>query len=192
MKRKLFSRVIPALLTVAMLLTSAYATSYQSTDVAIGSSNQVTMVGEIAPTIMSVTMPSYVPFNIARSIEGENKVVSPRITMVNKSSVPVTLDVVYTSVDLSRLQGTSWSNNGQSISDNQIAIGFQLETIANQAPTSLAGTKWLQANVEQKLNITSMGAFGSSTMYVVGALGNAVPENTTFTVTPTFVVSLVQ
>ena len=160
MKRKLFSRVIPALLTVAMLLTSAYATSYQSTDVAIGSSNQVTMVGEIAPTIMSVTMPSYVPFNIARSIEGENKVVSPRITMVNKSSVPVTLDVVYTSVDLSRLQGTSWSNNGQSISDNQIAIGFQLETIANQAPTSLAGTKWLQANVEQKLNITSMGAFG--------------------------------
>ena len=34
----------------------------------------------------------------------------------------------------------------------------------------------------------SLNAYGNSTMYVVGTLGAAVPENNSFSVIPTFVV----
>lgn len=66
-------------MVLALFMTSALATntdmaaftgSYQSEDVAIGSSNEVTMVGEVKPTIMSVTMPTYVPFDVSRSVKG--------------------------------------------------------------------------------------------------------------------------
>ena len=187
--KKLFFSILPVMLVAALLITSAYAAgpdgavpyaagAYQSEDVPIGSSNEVLMVGTVEPTIMSVTMPTYVPFHIARSVQGENKVISPRITVTNNSSVPVSLDVIYTSVDLSKLQGTTW-NNGQYVGENQIAIGFQLETLTNQMPTSFDGTKWLWANTQQDLNVMSLGAYDNSTMYVVGTLGSGVPENNT-------------
>lgn len=107
--------------------------------------------------------------------------------MTNNSSVPVSLDVVYTVVDLSKLQGTTWNYDGN-VGDNQIAVGFQTETTSEQAPTSLSGTRWLVDNTAQNTNIASMGALESATLYVVGTLGKAVPENNSFTVTPTFVV----
>ena len=196
--KKLFFSILPVMLVAALLMTSAYAAgpdgavpyaagAYQSEEVPIGSSNEVLMVGTVEPTIMSVTMPTYVPFHIARSVQGENKVISPRITVTNNSSVPVSLDVIYTSVDLSKLQGTTW-NNGQYVGENQIAIGFQLETLTNQMPTSFDGTKWLWANTQQDLNVMSLGAYDNSTMYVVGTLGSGVPENNTFSVIPTFIV----
>ncbi|MCI8815816.1 MAG: hypothetical protein HFF15_03180 [Angelakisella sp.] len=196
--KKLFFSILPVMLVAALFMTSAYAAgpdgavpyaagAYQSEDVPIGSSNEVLMVGTVEPTIMSVTMPTYVPFHIARSVQGENKVISPRITVTNNSSVPVSLDVIYTSVDLSKLQGTTW-NNGQYVGENQIAIGFQLETLTNQMPTSFDGTKWLWANTQQDLNVMSLGAYDNSTMYVVGTLGSGVPENNTFSVIPTFIV----
>lgn len=197
MKRRLVFSILLAALMIAQVITSAYAAgsdgivtyaaSYQDEDIPIGSSSQVLMVGEIEPTIMSVTLPTYVPFHISRSVEGENKVISPRITVTNNSSIPVSLDVVYTTVDLSKLQGTTWCN-GPDVGENQVAIGFQLETLTNQMPTSLSGTKWLFSNVEQNINIMSLSAYDNGTMYVVGALGNAVPENNTFSVIPTFVV----
>ena len=196
--KKLFFSILQVMLVAALFMTSAYAAgpdgavpyaagAYQSEDVPIGSSNEVLMVGTVEPTIMSVTMPTYVPFHIARSVQGENKVISPRITVTNNSSVPVSLDVIYTSVDLSKLQGTTW-NNGQYVGENQIAIGFQLETLTNQMPTSFDGTKWLWANTQQDLNVMSLGAYDNSTMYVVGTLGSGVPENNTFSVIPTFIV----
>ena len=133
------------------------------------------------------TMPTYVPFDISRSVQGDNKVVSPRITITNNSSVPVSVDVTYTAVDLSKLPGTTWSDSG-SVEGNQIAIGFQAETASEQLPTTLSGTRWLVANNAQNTTIASMGALESASVYVVGTLGNAVPENNSFTVTPTFVV----
>ena len=196
MKKSIITRVLPIILVLAVFMTSAFAVntdlaaftgSYQSTDVPIGSSNQVTMVGEVQPTIMSVTMPTYVPFDISRSVQGDNKVVSPRITITNNSSVPVSVDVTYTAVDLSKLPGTTWSDSG-SVEGNQIAIGFQAETASEQMPTTLSGTRWLVANNAQNTTIASMGALESASVYVVGTLGNAVPENNSFTVTPTFVV----
>ena len=54
MTKKIISRVLPIIMVFALFMTSALATnadmaeftgSYQSEDVAIGSSNEVTMVG---------------------------------------------------------------------------------------------------------------------------------------------------
>ncbi|MCI9508910.1 MAG: hypothetical protein HFF10_04095 [Angelakisella sp.] len=191
MKTKSIFRLLPILLIGALLVTSAYGADLpigaSNMDIPIGASGDMVMVGTVEPTIMSVTMPTYVPFHIARAVQGDNKVISPRITVTNNSSVPVSLEVSYTRVDLSKLPGTTW-NNGQYVGNNQIAIGFQPETTVNQMPTSLAGTKWLQANVFQNVNVMSLRAYGESTMYVVGTLGSAVPENNTFSVIPTFVV----
>ncbi len=187
-QKKLFSFLVVALATT-LLMVNAYAVgSYQDKNLPLGSSSEVLMVGEIEPTIMSVTIPSYVPFHISRSIEGDNKIISPRVTITSHSGVPVSVDVAYTDVNLSGLKGTSWSN-GPNVGTNQIAVGFQPETLSNQLPTSLDGTKWLLANTAQSLNLTNLNPYGSSTLYVVGTLGSSVPEDSSFTVTPTFVVS---
>ena len=196
-KKKIVLGILPALLIAALFMTNAYAddsdgiaayaATYQDEDIPIGSSSQVMMVGEVEPTIMSVTMPTYVPFHIGRSVQGDNKVISPRITVTNHSSIPVSLDVVYTAIDLSKLPGTTWCP-GPDVGENQVAVGFQMETFANQTPTSLEGTKWLLENAAQDINVMSLGAYDSSVMYVVGTLGSAVPENTSFSVIPTFVV----
>ena len=187
MKRKL-SVILAAIMAVSLFVTAAYAyNGYQSGDVPIGSSNEVLMVGTVVPSVMSVTIPSYVPFHVSRAIEGDNKVISPRITVTNNSSVPVSMEVAYTSVDLSKLQDTVWGI-GPSVASNEIAIGFQPEMLANQMPTTLNQTTWLQANVQQNVSIMSLNPYGSSSMYVVGTLGSAVPENNSFSVIPTFVV----
>ena len=189
MKHRKVFRFIATVLAAAMLMVTAYAAdNYQSKDLPVGSSSEVLMVGQIEPTVMSVTVPSYVPFHISRSIGGDNKVISPRITISSHSGVPVNVNVAYTSVDLSNLAGTSWSNSGN-VGSNQIAIGFQTETTVNQMPTSLSQTKWLAANSWQNLNIATLTPYGSSATYVVGTLGSSVPENSTFTVTPLLIVS---
>ncbi len=187
MKRKL-SIILAVAMAASLFVTAAYASSsYQSGDVPIGSSNEVLMVGTVVPSVMSVTMPTYVPFHVSRTIKGDNKVISPRITVTNNSSVPVNLDVSYTSVDLSKLPGAAWGI-GPNVAPNEIAIGFQQETLVNQMPTTFNQTSWLLANTEQNVNVMSLNAYGSNTMYVVGTLGEAVPENNSFSVIPTFVV----
>lgn len=191
MKLKMVFRILPVVLLAALLVTSAYGADLpigaSSMDIPIGTSGDMVMVGTVEPTIMSVTMPTYVPFHIARAVQGDNKVISPRITVTNNSNVPVSLDVAYTTVDLSKLQGAAWGI-GPDVAPNEIAIGLQLETLANQMPTTLSQTTWLQANVQQNASIMSLNAYGNSTMYVVGTLGAAVPENNSFSVIPTFVV----
>ena len=87
------------------------------------------------------------PFHVSRTIEGDNKVISPRITVTNNSSVSVALDMTYTLVDLSKLPGAAWGI-GPNVASNEIAIGFQPETLANQMPTAFNQTTWLQANTQ--------------------------------------------
>ena len=189
MKQKRFFSFLAVVLAAVLFAANAFAAgSYQDKDLPLGSSSEVLMVGEIEPTVMSVTVPSYVPFHISRSVEGENKVISPRVTVTSHSGVSVNIDVAYTTVNLSGLKGTTWSD-GQNVGENQIAIGFQPEILANQLPTTLSQTKWLQANAPQYLTLTRLNPYGSSTLYVVGTLGAAVPEDSSFTVTPIFVVS---
>lgn len=190
MKRTHIRGLLLVALAVALLLTTAYAANgYKTSNVPIGSSSEVIMAGNIEPTLMTVVLPAYVPFTVSRALEGSNKVISPRITMSNLSGVPVNVTVADNRVDLSDLQGTSWDSTGNP-GRNQIAIGFQQETIENQMPVSLSQTKWL-AQGRQNLPIADLYSYANSTVYVVGTLGDQVPEGGSFTVIPTFVVSRV-
>lgn len=188
MKKKL-----PILLSMATALTlvlspMAKATETTTKDLPIGSSSTMEMVGTIEPTILSVTMPTFVPFSISNNISGQNKVLSPRINIKNNSNIPVQVDVVYTAVDISKLKNTTWSNDGV-VNDNQIAIGFKKEVDPNEAPTDLSNARWLVANQEQDTNVLILNSNQEGAMYVVGTLGSLVSESATFNVTPTFVVS---
>ena len=191
MRRK---HILPKLFTSVVLLTSllfstiAYATDTTPTkDIPIGGSGQIEMVGMIEPTVLSVTMPSFVPFNIGSSLPSENKVISPRISMKNNSNIPVEIDVAYTNIDLRNLANVTWSDTGN-VSANQIAIGFKLEETKNQMPDDLSNAIWLQENQTRYLKIMNLEAVKENAVYVVGTLGAEVPENVTFNVTPTFVV----
>lgn len=157
-------------------------------DIPVGGSGQIEMVGTIEPTILSVTMPTFVPFNISNSVSTQNKVISPRINVVNNSNVPIQVDVVQTAVDLSKMKNTAWSNTG-AVGDNQIAIGLKAEETANQMPADLNHTRWLQANQTQDMNVLILDSNQEGAMYVVGTMGELVSESATFNVTPTFVVS---
>ncbi len=188
MKKTHFRNLLLTALAAALLLTSAYAAgSYQTSNVPIGSSSEVVMDGAIEPTLMTVVLPAYVPFTLSRALEGSNKAISPRITMSNLSGVPVSVAVTNNRVDLSGLQNTYWNSAG-SPGSQEISIGFQPETVENQMPVSLSQTQWL-AEGWQYLPIADLYSFSNSTVYVVGALGDQVPEEGSFTVIPTFVVS---
>ena len=83
-KKALFLQILLA--ASLLFTTAAYAAEISSTrDIAIGSSGQMEMIGTIEPNILSVTMPTFVPFSISNSIPSQNKVVSPRIHMKNNS-----------------------------------------------------------------------------------------------------------
>ena len=178
-----------ALAASLLFSTVTYAATASSPkDIPVGSSGQMEMVGTIEPTILSVTMPSFVPFNISNSLQSQNKVISPRINVKNNSNIPVQIDVIYTKVDLSKLENVSWSNNG-TVNANQIAIGLKQEEIENEMPEDLVHAKWLKENQKQDTNIMVLDASQKGAMYVVGTLGAKVSENATFNVTPTIVVS---
>lgn len=190
MKKNHIRGILLAAVVAVSLLTTAYAANnYQTSNVPIGASSEVVMAGNIEPTLMTVVLPAYVPFTVSRALEGSNKVISPRITMSNLSGVPVSVIVTDNRVDLSDLQGTTWDSTGKP-SSRQVAIGFQPETIENQMPVSLNQTKWL-AQGRQNLPIADLYSYANSTVYVVGTLGDQVPEEGSFTVIPTFVVSRV-
>lgn len=190
MKRYHIRGLLLAALAAALLLTTAYAAGgYQTSNVPIGSSSEVVMDGSIEPTLMSVVLPAYVPFTVSRALEGSNKVISPRITMSNLSGVPVSVTVSDNRVDLSGLQGTTWNSAGYP-GGTEISIGFQPEVTENQMPAALSQTRWLAVG-RQSLPVADLYSYASSTVYVVGALGDQVPEEGSFTVIPTFVVSRV-
>lgn len=177
------------MITALLFSTVSYAADTGSSrDIPVGGSGQIEMVGTIEPTILSVTMPTFVPFNISNSLATQNKVISPRIQMKNNSNIPVRVDVSYTRVDLSKLNHVEWSNNG-TVADNQIAIGLKQEENKNEMPTSLSQARWLKANQTQNMNVLILNANQEGALYVVGALGQNVSDNGTFNVTPTFVVS---
>lgn len=160
-----------ALAASLLFSTVTYAATASSPkDIPVGSSGQMEMVGTIEPTILSVTMPSFVPFNISNSLQSQNKVISPRINVKNNSNIPVQIDVIYTKVDLSKLENVSWSNNG-TVNANQIAIGLKQEEIENEMPEDLVHAKWLKENQKQDTNIMVLDASQKGAMYVVGTLG---------------------
>ncbi len=188
MKKKSFLLQLALIASLLFSTVSYAADTSSSRDIPVGGSGQIEMVGTIEPTILSVTMPTFVPFNISNSLSTQNKVISPRIQMKNNSNIPVRVDVSYTRVDLSKLNHVEWSNTG-TVTDNQIAIGLKQEETKNEMPTGLSQARWLKANQTQNLNVLILNANQEGALYVVGALGQNVSDNGTFNVTPTFVVS---
>ena len=188
-KKQLFLQLV--LMVSLLFSTVSYAADADSSrDIPIGGSGQMEMVGNIEPTILSVTMPTFVPFNISNSLSTQNKVISPRIKMKNNSNIPVRIDVAYTKVDLSKLKNVSWSDTG-TVNANQIAIGLKQEEALDEMPTSLSQTRWLKSNQQQDMNVLMLGANQEDALYVVGTLGQNVSDSGTFNVTPTFVVGQV-
>lgn len=188
--KKFVSLLISATIVTASLYSTAYSADYNNTDIPIGQSGQaVQMIGTIKPTIMSVTMPSAVPFDISKSVDADNKVVSPRIKIKNNSNVPVSILIGNATVDISKLKNTSWSDDGK-INDNQIAIGLKNEIVVNTRPTDISDTKWIK-NGNNNINIMNIKGSGEGYTYVVGAIGKNVPEESTstFSVVPIFMVT---
>ena len=144
---------------------------------------EIELVGHVEPTIISVVMPSYIPFDISKSQPADNKVVSPEINVTNNSNVPVVIYVDNARVDLSNLQGTSWSNSGV-VAENQVAVGL---TEAAVQPENLGGAKWL-AQGQQNTELIRLVSQQDGKMFIVGAIGSQVPENQVFSVVPTLVV----
>lgn len=187
MKKKMI-KYLSFISAAILMVTSVNASNVTSTqDIPIGSSSSMEMIGTIEPTIMSVTMPTFVPFNISNSVTGQNKVISPRVNVINNSSIPVKIDVIYTKVDLSKMPDVSWSDTG-TVNSDQIAIGFKKANDANP-PTDLSQAKWLKANQSQDTNVLILNSTEAGAMYVVGTLGANVSENATFSVIPSFIVS---
>ena len=186
-KKTLFLSLV---LAASMLFPNvSYAADASSTrDIPVGGSGQMEMVGTVEPTILSVTMPTFVPFNISSSLSTQNKVISPRINMKNNSNVPVRVDVTYTKVDLSKLNNVSWSDTG-TVGPDQIAIGLKQEETKNEMPKTLTQARWLKANQKQDMNVLILDSNQDGALYVVGTMGDGVSDNGTFNVTPTFVVS---
>lgn len=185
-KKSIFLQL--ALAATLLFSTVTYAAEVTSTrDIPVGSSGQMEMIGTIEPTILSVTMPTFVPFNISNSLSTQNKVISPRINVKNNSNIPVQVDVAYTYVNLEKMQNVQWSNTG-TVGPNEIAIGFKQETAKDEMPTDLSQARWLHANENQDMNVLILDSNQESAMYVVGTLGQDVSESATFNVTPTFVV----
>lgn len=186
-KKTLFLQL--AIAASLLFSTAANAAEIASTrDIPVGGSGQMEMVGKIEPTILSVTMPTFVPFNLSSSLSTQNKVISPRIPVKNNSNIPVKVDVAYTRVDMSKMPGVEWSDDG-SVQPDQIAIGLKQEEAEGEMPETLARARWLKDNETQDMNVLILDANQEDAMYVVGTLGQDVNESATFSVTPTFVVS---
>lgn len=186
-KKTLFLQL--AVAASLLFSTVTYAAEITSTrDIPVGGSGQMEMIGTIEPTILSVTMPTFVPFNLSSSLSTQNKVISPRINVKNNSNVPVQVDVAYTDVNLDNMPGIGWSNDG-SVGPNDIAIGLKKESVKDEMPKDLAQARWLKYNEKQNMNVLILDANQEDAMYVVGTLGQNVSASATFNVTPTFVVS---
>lgn len=155
-----------------------------SGDIIVGTDAQkIELVGHVQPVILSVVIPSYIPFDISRNLSTENKVVSPQISIDNRSTVPVEILVENADINISQLTGTDWNDTGN-VGENEIAVGF---TEAVVRPESLLDVRWLSKG-RQELQLMELEPGITKTMMVVGDIGSAVPENKSFSVSPTLVV----
>ncbi len=181
--------IISAMAIVATAVT-AYATD-TTTSITVGHSGKpIEMVGTIEPTILSVTMPSSIYFDMSKSFTGDNKVLSPQIRVVNNSNIKLSVSIDSAVVDISGLPNTQWSDDGMVMSnENKIAIGFQNVTAVEARPTTIGNATWISNGINNKKVMDIMPS-KTGYAYAVGKMGDAVPEdsNATFSVVPIFVV----
>lgn len=187
-------------LAVCMLLTmflcpaayAAPANPYDSgigggIDIATQGGKSIQLVGTVDPTVISVTMPAYIPFDLSYGVARENKAVSPVIDVTNHSTVPVNITVGNTSVDLTKLKGATWSDNGAPgmLQPSQVAVGF---VQANEEPDYLYNAIWLNRGANDKALLTHLGSNSVGRLFIVGNIGYNVTSTGSFTVTPTLLV----
>lgn len=153
-------------------------------EISTSGGKQIRLEGHVSPTIISVTMPSYIPFDISAGVERANKVVSPKITVENHSKVGVTVAVDNAEIDITSLGGSvEWKSDGN-VGSNGLAVGF---SASETEPNNLDGAIWL-AKGKQDKKLMALDKQAKGTLYVVGDIGEAVPQDGTFTVIPTLVV----
>lgn len=145
--------------------------------------NDVELRGNIVPTILSVTMPSFIPFDLSKTLPTENKVVSPRIEVRNNSAAPVVIYVDNTKIDLRAIPGAFWQTNRYTYNKG-IAIGFTEHYASSTLDDGVV--KWLQDG-KQHTELTRVYPNSANALYVAGSLGNLVPETGTFSVVATLV-----
>lgn len=152
-------------------------------EISTSGGKQIRLEGHVSPTIISVTMPSYIPFDISAGVSRPNKAVSPKITVENHSEVGVTVAVDNVEIDISGLGDSAvWETDGN-VSPNGLAIGFSK---SETEPQGLNNAVWLEAKKVTK-QLMELNGKDSGTLYVVGAIGSSVRDGT-FTVIPTLVV----
>lgn len=195
MKKSLSLFLAVCMLLVVCLSSTAFAlpTAYSDSNIddgvniAIQGGKSIELVGTVQPTIISVTMPAYIPFDMNYSLSTVNKVISPAIDVTNHSTVPVDISVGKTSVDLSKMPNASWSDNGNSILSDQIAVGL---VESRTQPQDFSGAKWLKNGTNNTPLLTNLAANAVGRLYIVGNIGSEAGSTGTFTVTPTLIVAL--
>ncbi len=185
-------KITAILAALALVSVVAQGSSYNNIDIAADEGKQVTMIGTIVPSVISVTLPAVIPFDISKNVTGENKVISPVVTIKNNSTIPLFVSIRQTNIDMRSLGSTQWSDTGEvNDYDNKIAVGFKKVFYATDArPTTVSSSYWLRSG-DNQIGLMELPRNSDGYAYVVGRIGNAVPENagTTFSVVPTFVVT---
>lgn len=194
MKKSLNLVLAVCMLMLAMLCPVVYAAqpyldSGQGIDIAIQGGKSIELVGRVQPTIISVTMPAYIPFDMNYSLPTDNKVISPTIDVTNHSTVAVDISVGRTSVDLTGMRSARWSDSGNQILPNQIAVGFMA---SDQMPEGLPENevKWLRNGANNTALLTNLQTNAVGRLFVVGNIGSEAGSEGTFTVTPTLLVEV--
>lgn len=144
----------------------------------------IELKGDIEPTIISVVVPSYVPFSISKSLSTENKVLSPKIGITNNSGVPVNVYVDNTKIDLSELPYTYWETSSY-VGYYGLAIGM---VQSYSPPSHLYNVQWLPEGKQHTNVLSYLYPGNTQNLYLAGTLGDGVPENRSFSVTATLVV----
>ena len=187
---KKMTALVASLALVMMSTTQAFAITDTGNveDIPVGQSGiNIEMQGQLAPSIISLTMPTSIYFDMNSQIEGENKVLSPEIVIDNNSYSDVTISVMNTQIDLTKLDGVEWGNGGVT-NDNEIAVGL---SVTPTAPTTLESAQWLRQNdMNNPMVLCLIDSFMDESFYVVGNLGSGVNSSSTFTVSTTFMASV--
>lgn len=200
-------KLISLALCVMMLFASSIslvASEYETVDMSIdtkGSSQNtsgaalttsgsaLSLRAEIMPSVMTVTMPTSINFDISKNIQGENKAIAPIIKFKNNSNLEVTISVVRTDVYIAGLEGATWSDNGvfDITTENKVAVGLRTKTSPDlPRPTSFDGAYWLKHGVNS-YNLLSLAPGEMGYCDIVGKIGINVIENRAFTAVPILV-----
>lgn len=178
--KKAMAFALCVLLIVGASCTAASAGTFTTGSAVVpisGGGIQVSMSGSVEPTILSVTLPTDIVFEIGKSNEGENKVLSPAVPVSNGSSQGVYIYAQNTQVDMSQMGGAVYvpsttggslavtaggfvvsgggfvTSGSISVMPNEIAVGFSEERVPTSGAVmpGLGQARWLIHDPDQNI-----------------------------------------